>query len=125
MAAAMILMASYAASAQSQSFRLGQWAEIQNSIIKELNSTYVDSLPIDRIMRAGVDAMLEELDPYTIYIPEEENEDLQMLLSKTYGGIGAIIHKKVGENVIINEPYAGSPAEKYGLQCGDEIIQIN
>jgi carboxyl-terminal processing protease len=69
--------------------------------------------------------MLEELDPYTIYIPEEENEDLQMLLSKTYGGIGAIIHKKVGENVIINEPYAGSPAEKYGLQCGDEIIQID
>ena len=112
-------------SAQSQNFKLGQWSEIKNSIIKELNLSYVDSLPIDRIMRAGVDAMLEELDPYTIYIPEEENEDLQMLLSKTYGGIGAIIHKKVGENVIINEPYAGSPAEKYGLQCGDEIIQIN
>ena len=112
-------------SAQSQNFKLGQWSEIKNSIIKELNLSYVDSLPIDRIMRAGVDAMLEELDPYTIYIPEEENEDLQMMLSKTYGGIGAIIHKKVGENVIINEPYAGSPAEKYGLQCGDEIIQIN
>ena len=112
-------------SAQSQNFKLGQWSEIKNSIIKALNLSYVDSLPIDRIMRAGVDAMLEELDPYTIYIPEEENEDLQMMLSKTYGGIGAIIHKKVGENVIINEPYAGSPAEKYGLQCGDEIIQIN
>ena len=112
-------------SAQSQNFKLGQWSEIKNSILKELNLSYVDSLPIDRIMRAGVDAMLEELDPYTIYIPEEENEDLQMMLSKTYGGIGAIIHKKVGENVIINEPYAGSPAEKYGLQCGDEIIQIN
>ena len=125
MATAMILMASYAASAQSQSFRLGQWAEIQNSIIKELNSSYVDSLPIDRIMRAGVDAMLEELDPYTVYIPEEENEDLQMMLSKTYGGIGAIIHKKKTENVIINEPYAGSPAHKYGLQCGDEILEID
>ena len=58
-------------------------------------------------MRASVDAMLEELDPYTIYIPEEENEDLQMMLSKTYGGIGAIIHKKKEDNVIINEPYAG------------------
>ena len=112
-------------SAQSQNFKLGQWSEIHNSIIKELNRSYVDSLPIDRIMRAGVDAMLEELDPYTIYIPEEENEDLQMLLSKTYGGIGAIIHKKVGENVIINEPYAGSPAEKYKLECGDEIISID
>ena len=121
----MVLAAVQTISAQSQNFKLGQWSEIKNSIIKELNLSYVDSLPIDRIMRAGVDAMLEELDPYTIYIPEEENEDLQMLLSKTYGGIGAIIHKKVGENVIINEPYAGSPAEKYGLQCGDEIIQIN
>ena len=112
-------------SAQSQNFNLGQWTEIHNSILKELNRSYVDSLPIDRIMRAGVNAMLEELDPYTIYIPEEENEDLQMMLSNTYGGIGAIIHKKVDENVIINEPYAGSPAQKYGLQCGDEIIQID
>ena len=48
-----------------------------------------------------------------------------MMLSKTYGGIGAIIHKKKEDNVIINEPYAGSPAEKYGLQCGDEIIAID
>jgi len=77
------------------------------------------------MMRAAVDAMLEELDPYTLYIPEEENEDLQMMLSKTYGGIGAIIHKKKEENVIINEPYAGSPAQKYGLQCGDEILEID
>ena len=125
MAAAMILTASFAVSAQSQSFKLGQWAEIHNAVLKELNRSYVDSLPIDRIMRASVDAMLEELDPYTIYIPEEENEDLQMMLSKTYGGIGAIIHKKKEDNVIINEPYAGSPAEKYGLQCGDEIIAID
>ena len=125
MAAAMIFAASHAASGQSKSFRLGQWTEIHNSIIKELNRSYVDSLPVDRIMRAGVDAMLEELDPYTIYIPEEENEDLQMMLSKTYGGIGAIIHKKKDENVIINEPYAGSPAQKYGLVCGDEIIEID
>ena len=110
---------------QSKSFKLGQWTEIQQGIVRELNRSYVDSLPVDRIMRAGVDAMLKELDPYTIYIPEEENEDLQMMISKTYGGIGAIIHKKKGENVIINEPYAGSPAQKYGLQCGDEIISID
>ncbi len=112
-------------SAQSHSFKLGQWTEIHNSIIKELNRSYVDTLPVDRIMRAGVDAILESLDPYTVYIPEEENEDLQMMMSNTYGGIGAIIHKKKDENVIINEPYAGSPAHKYGLVCGDEIIAID
>ena len=112
-------------SAQSQSFKLGKWTEINNALLKELNRSYVDSLPLDRIMRAGVDAMLEELDPYTVYIPEEENEDLQMMMSNTYGGIGAVIHKRKGENVIINEPYAGSPAQKYGLVCGDEIIAID
>ena len=119
------LALSSSAYSQSKGFKLGQWTEIHHGIIRELNRSYVDSLPVDRIMRAGIDAMLEELDPYTIYIPEEENEDLQMLMSKTYGGIGAIIHKKKNENVIINEPYANSPAQKYGLQCGDEIIAID
>lgn len=119
------LMAGQAAVAQSRDFKLGQWTEIHNSIIKELSRSYVDTLPIDKMMRKGVDAVLEQLDPYTVYIPEEENEDLQMMLSKTYGGIGAIIHKKKDENVIINEPYFGSPAHKNGLQCGDEIIAID
>ena len=125
MAAAMTFFAAYTADAQSKSFKLGKWTEIHNSIVKELNRSYVDTLPVDRIMRAAVDAMLEELDPYTIYIPEEENEDFEMLVSKTYGGIGAIIHKKKEDDVIINEPYFGSPAHKYGLVCGDEIIAID
>ena len=122
-----ILVAAFTfnAGAQTKNFKLGQWTEIHNSILMELNRSYVDSLPLDRIMRAGVDAMLEDLDPYTIYIPEEENEDLDMMLRNTYGGIGAIIHKKKEDNVIINEPYANSPAHKYGLVCGDEIIEID
>ena len=124
-ASAILIMTGVSANAQSKSFKLGQWTEIHNALLMELNRSYVDSLPLDRIMRAGVDAMLEDLDPYTVYIPEEENEDLQMMLSKTYGGIGAIIHKVKEENVIINEPYAGSPAQKYGLQCGDEILEID
>ncbi len=125
MAAAMFFMAVTDTAAQSENFKLGQWIEIQNSIIKELSRSYVDSLPVERMMRAGTDAMLAELDPYTIYIPEEENEDLQMMLSKTYGGIGAIIYKKKDENVVINEPYYGSPAYKNGIVSGDEIIEID
>ena len=65
-AAAAILISCSAATAQSQNFKLGQWTEIQNAIIKELNRSYVDSLPVDRIERAGIDAMLDALDPYTI-----------------------------------------------------------
>ena len=80
-AVAVTFFAVTTASGQSNSFRLGKWTEIHNGIVKELNRSYVDSLPVDRIMRAGVDAMLEALDPYTGYIPQEENEDLQMMLS--------------------------------------------
>lgn len=123
MAAALVLTIN--ATGQSRSFRLSQWSTIHNSILKELNRSYVDSLPVDRMMRAGIDEMLESLDPYTVYVPEEEQDDFEMMISKTYGGIGAVIHKKVGENVVINEPYLGSPAEKAGLQCGDEIMEID
>ena len=111
---------------QSQGFKLGQWVEIQNAILKELNRNYVDSLPIDRIERAGIDAMLENLDPYTVFIPEEDEEDLEMLLNKSYGGFGAVIYKPEKDgNVIINEPYKDSPAYKLGVQCGDEITAID
>ncbi|MBQ9893396.1 MAG: PDZ domain-containing protein [Bacteroidales bacterium] len=111
---------------QSKDFTLGQWTEIRNAILKELSRSYVDSLPVGRIERAAMDAMLDELDPYTVYIPEEEQEDFQMMINNTYGGIGAIIYKPdQGGNVIINEPYAGSPAVKAGLVSGDEIVAID
>ena len=120
------LTVSVSASAQSKSFSLGKWVELHNAILKELNRSYVDSLEVGRIEREGVDAMLEALDPYTMYVPEEEQEDFQMMLSNTYGGIGAVIYKSdVNGNVLINEPYADSPAAKAGLRCGDEIEAID
>ena len=121
-----LLCVTLAAGAQSPRFKLGKWTEIQTAILQELNRSYVDSLPVDRIERRGIDAMLAELDPYTVFIPEEENQDLQMMLHKTYGGIGAVIYKPdVQGPVIINEPYANSPAAKNGLRCGDEIYAID
>ena len=124
--AAMLIFVASAASAQSNSFNLGKWVEIQSALLKELNRSYVDSLPVDRIERAGVDAMLENLDPYTEYVPQEDEDDLEMMINKSYGGIGAVIYKPdVDGNVIINEPYANSPAARYNLQCGDEITAID
>ncbi|MCQ2184949.1 MAG: S41 family peptidase [Bacteroidales bacterium] len=112
--------------AQSKSFKMGSWVEIQNSIIRELNRSYVDSLPVDRMMRAGIDAMLDELDPYTVYVPEEENEDFKLMVRKSYGGLGAVIRKpSLSGPVIINEPYYGSPAYKCGVVCGDEVLAID
>ena len=123
-----LMMAAIAttATAQTKSFKIGQWTEINNAILNELNRSYVDSLPLDRIEKAGIQAMLESLDPYTVYIPEEDNEDLQLMIAKTYGGIGAIIYKPEKDgNVIINEPYKDSPADRNGLRCGDEILEID
>ena len=115
-----------AASAQSRSFNMAKWVEVYNSILKELNRSYVDSLEAGRIQRAGIDAMLSALDPYTLYVPEEEREDFQMMLTNTYGGIGAIIYKpEVNGNVIINEPYENSPAARAGIRCGDEVLAID
>ena len=114
------------AGAQSKLFKLGQAIEVHTSILQELNRSYVDSLPVERMSTAGINAMLAELDPYTIYVPEEENEDFEMMIGKTYGGIGAIIYKPEKDKpVLINEPYAGSPAARNGLQCGDEILEID
>ena len=114
------------AQAQSKSFTLAKWVEVYNSILKELNRSYVDSLEAGRIQRAAIDAMLSSLDPYTVYVPEEEREDFQMMLTNTYGGIGAVIYKPdVNGNVIINEPYEFSPAAQAGLRCGDEVLAID
>lgn len=126
LAAAILLAGTSDAAAQSRNFLLGKWTETHAAILKELSESYVDSLPVDKIERRGIDAMLAGLDPYTVFIPAEENEDLQMMIQKAYGGIGAVIYKPdVNGNVIINEPYKGSPAEKYGLQCCDEILAID
>ena len=121
-----LLAVCLSAQGQSKNFTLGQWVEMHNAILKELNRSYVDSLEVGRIERAGVDAMLEALDPYTVYVPEEEQENFQMMLSSTYGGIGSVIYKPdLNGNVIINEPYEGSPAAMAGLKCGDEILTID
>ncbi|MCF0173905.1 MAG: S41 family peptidase [Bacteroidales bacterium] len=110
---------------ESKNFKLGQWIETQNSILGELYRSYVDTLDLKRYFTAGITSALESLDPYTVYVPEEENEDFEMLISKTYGGIGAIISKKVGEYLIIDEPYYNSPAQRAGLQSGDRIIEVD
>ena len=86
-AVAALLLTGTAAWGQSKQFKLGQWVEIQNAILGELSRSYVDTLPLERMQLAGIDAMLEQLDPYTVYVPEEEQEDFEMMLGKTYGGI--------------------------------------
>jgi carboxyl-terminal processing protease len=111
--------------AQSKEFKVSQSLEIQYDILKELNKSFVDTLDIPKLMNTGIVAMLESLDPYTVYMPEEDEEELTMLRTASYGGIGSIIRKIDSLGVIITTPYKGSPAVKFGLEPGDVIEKIN
>ena len=113
------------ASAQSSNFDLAKSMDIQNSILKQLSANYVDTIQFGKLINTGIEAMLSSLDPYTVYYPEEDEEDVQMMTTGMYGGIGAIVKKRPEGAVLITEPYPDSPAVKYGLQPGDSIVAID
>ncbi|MCF0172189.1 MAG: S41 family peptidase [Bacteroidales bacterium] len=115
----------FSASAQSPYFSLGKSLEIQSSILRHLSSSYVDTLDFEKLIGTGIDAMLESLDPYTVYFPEDEDENIQLMTTGIYGGIGSLIKKRPGGGVVISEPYPNSPAVKAGLQPGDTILSID
>ncbi len=108
----------------SSDFEISKNLEILTSLYKELNTNYVDGANPSELMKTGIDAMLDKLDPYTVFIPESEIEDYRFMTTGEYGGIGSLIHKQ-GDFVIISEPYENSPAQKAGLKAGDKIIMIN
>ena len=111
--------------AQSRDFKLGQSLEVEYSVLKEVAQSYVDTVDFDKMILTGIRAMLATLDPYTVYISEEEGEDFELLTTGNYGGVGSLIRKAPGEGVRIIEPYENSPAAKYGLRPGDVIIEID
>jgi carboxyl-terminal processing protease len=105
-------------------FELMKNMDIYSSLMKELSTDYVDVINPGQLTQTGIDAMLESLDPYTNFIPENQVEDYRFITTGQYGGIGALIHQQ-GKYVVISEPYEGSPAQKFGLKAGDKIIRIN
>jgi len=105
-------------------FEISKNLDLFVSLYAELNTYYVDDLDTEELMEEGINAMLQSLDPYTVYYPEEEMEGYNMQMTGKYGGIGSLINKSE-EYVIISEPYEGFPAQKAGLVAGDRIIEIN
>lgn len=105
-------------------FEISKNLDIFTSIYKEVHTYYVDDVEPGKLMRTGIDAMLESLDPYTSYYSESETEDYRFQITGQYGGIGAVISIK-GEYVIINEPYEGSPAAKADLRPGDVLLEAD
>lgn len=106
-------------------FQVSKNLAIFSAVYKQLSINYVDEVNPSEVMRTGIDAMLEELDPYTEYIPESDIEDYKLkYVSTQYGGIGATISNRDGK-VIVAEPYEGFPAQKADLRAGDELLEIN
>ena len=114
---------SYTANPSSNFFEIAKNIEIFTNVYKEINTYYVDDVEPAALMRTGVDAMLQSLDPYTNFISESEIEGYKFMTTGKYGGIGASI-RKVDDYVIIAEPYEGFPAHKFGMLAGDVILEV-
>ncbi len=107
-------------------FLLSRQISIMNAIIKDLNLFYVDSIMPEIMINKGIDAMLANLDPYTQYYPADETEELKMMTTGKYAGIGSLIRFHTEKNTtVLSEPYEGMPAQRAGLKAGDAIISIN
>ena len=123
---ATLILLPWVAFAQSEQkhSRIEKNLSIYNDILRLLDIMYVDTLNYDKLMTTSINSCLNSLDPYTVYIPEEDTEDLTFMTTGTYGGIGALIVQR-DEDVMISEPYEGMPAQKAGLKAGDLLLKID
>ncbi|WP_109695073.1 S41 family peptidase [Chitinophaga deserti] len=105
-------------------FLIAKNLDIFAAFYRELNTYYVEDLPPDKLIQTGIEAMLEETDPYTDFVPEEELDELRFMATGKYGGVGASIYTE-GEWTSITDIYEGSPMDKAGIKAGDVIISLD
>ncbi len=126
--AALALVATFALFIQGKEehsyFEVSKNLDIYATLFKELNTYYVDEIEPGKLSKAGIDAMLDELDPYTNYITESDIEDYEFQTTGRYGGIGATM-RRLNDNIYIGDVYEGSPAQKGGLHPGDQVLSID
>ena len=113
-------------SGDDRNFQIAKNLDTFNSIVKELDMFYVDTLDPNKTVREGIDYMLSSLDPYTEYYPEDDQAELQQMLNASFGGIGSLItYNQKLKRSMIAEPFEGTPAAKVGLKAGDILIEID
>ena len=105
-------------------FEIAKNVDIFVTALRELNAKYADEISPGDLTKTALDAMLSSLDPYTVYYPETQIEDVRMLTNGQYGGLGALIQQR-DDKVIISEIYEGCPAHKAGLFPGDIIMKVD
>lgn len=109
-----------------RNFQIAKNLDTFNSIVKELDMFYVDTLDPNKTVREGIDYMLSSLDPYTEYYPEDDQAELQQMLNASFGGIGSLItYNQKLKRSMIAEPFEGTPAAKVGLKAGDILMEID
>ncbi|MCE2681597.1 MAG: S41 family peptidase [Flavobacteriia bacterium] len=123
-ALALVFISSTHVYSQSNGFEIIKNMELMDQIYQHLEMYYVDEPQAGKLGKAAIDAMLKDLDPYTVYYHESNIEDYRLMTTGQYGGIGALI-RKIGDYTFIAEPYEGNPAQKAGLQAGDKIISVD
>ncbi|HWR99483.1 MAG TPA: PDZ domain-containing protein, partial [Prolixibacteraceae bacterium] len=107
-----------------KNFEISKNLDIFYTLFRELNLFYVEDIQPEKLIKTSIDDMLESLDPYTTFIPEEEMDDFKFMTTGEYGGIGALIRKR-GDKIVVAEPYEGFPAQKTGLKAGDIFIEVD
>lgn len=113
-------------SGDDRNFQIAKNLDIFNSIVKELDMFYVDTIDPNKTIREGIDNMLYSLDPYTVYYPENDQDELEMMVKGSYGGIGSLIrYNPKSKYTVIVEPYEGMPAAESGLKAGDLLLEID
>lgn len=113
-------------SGDDRNFQIAKNLDIFNSIVKELDMFYVDTIDPNKTIREGIDNMLYSLDPYTVYYPENDQDELEIMVKGSYGGIGSLIrYNPKSKYTVIAEPYEGMPAAESGLKAGDLLLEID
>ena len=110
--------------AESKTTRIDKNLTIYTDVMRQLDINYVDTLNYDELIKTSINAMLRQVDPYTIYIPESEDDDLRMMTTGKYGGIGAIIMQR-DSDVYVSDPYEHMPAAESGLMAGDRFVKVD
>lgn len=125
--AALVVVAFFSfKSGDDRNFQIAKNLDTFNSIVKELDMFYVDTLDPNKTVRGGIDYMLSSLDPYTEYYPEDDQAELQQMLNASFGGIGSLItYNQKLKRSMIAEPFEGTPAAKIGLKAGDILMEID
>lgn len=112
-------------SGAEKSPRVEKNLSIFNDVLRQVDMWYVDTLNYEALTETALTAMLKQIDPYTVYIPERKNETVKMFTTGKYGGIGAIIMQYDSAKVVISQPYKDLPAQRNGILAGDVILEVD